>query len=236
MQGDTETMRHNEFNHPALRYLDQWLSKDSVFCDGLAAAQRPRRLNALRQAAAFYRVSRNLRREFDEDERLGPLLTIVDSLSRTDIEDRNPVGGVLKVRDRIREKYGDRGVLSLTTKILWLKFKTPLIIYDGQARTALAANDGDLADYYRRWRTGFQSAEREISLACRSLASVRDYCVDPSALTDNELQQLASQEWFKERVFDTYLWNRGTPSRQKSTPAQPRSVRGTKQSLLSSSR
>jgi hypothetical protein len=207
-------VRHNEFNHSALRYLDQWLSKDRVFCEGLAEATKSKRLDALRNAAAFYGVSRNLRTEFDRDERLGPLLTIVDSLSRTNIEHRDLVGSVLRVRDRIRADYGNRGVLSLTTKVLWLKFKMPLIIYDRRARMALAAKEGDLADYYCRWTIGFESAEPEISRACRSLVNARDYCVDPSAITDDELQEIASQEWFEQRVYDMYLWNRGA-SREK---------------------
>ena len=205
-------MRNHNFKYSALRYLDQWLSRDKYFCSEFRAAARPTRLIALRRAAAFYGVSRNLPKEFDSAERLGPLLSILDSVNRDDFEGGRESTAVLEARRRIAERYGDRGVLSLTTKMLWLKFRTPLVIYDSQARNALGTKAGDLEGYVHIWRKTFEAKHPEISDACESLVTVRDYCLDPGVATAGYIKELAEQRWFQERVLDNYLWNRGRVS------------------------
>lgn len=48
------------FEYSALYYLNQWISKDSDFCEALNGSDETRQLKALKDAAVFYRVARNL--------------------------------------------------------------------------------------------------------------------------------------------------------------------------------
>lgn len=44
----------------SLQYLNQWIIRDSRYCDGLANGSESSKLRALVDAAGFYRISRNL--------------------------------------------------------------------------------------------------------------------------------------------------------------------------------
>jgi hypothetical protein len=56
-----------------------------------------------------------------------------------------------KTSSQISSSYGDRGTLSLTTKFFWLKFRSPIKIYDSQARAALGKKLGDLDGFNDKW-------------------------------------------------------------------------------------
>ena len=58
------------FEYSALYYLNQWISKDSDFCEALNGSDETRQLKALKDAAVFYRVARNLPNAYDKDKNL----------------------------------------------------------------------------------------------------------------------------------------------------------------------
>lgn len=139
------------FKYCALHYLNQWLTHDRKYYDGLSGKDEATKLEALNKAAVFYRVSRNLPDRYDVRKgllRFKPVLDVLDSLSPTNFEGDALLPGILGVRDQISAQYGKRGVLSLTTKFLWLKIRWPIVIYDSKARAAVGAKTGDLADYH----------------------------------------------------------------------------------------
>lgn len=201
------------FKYCALHYLNQWLSKDRVFCEGLAGADQAVKLKTLKAAAVFYGVARNLSERYDVDvglPRYKPVLDILDSLHTYPFRSGSGlVRSVLGVKERISSRYGGKDVLSLATKFLWLKIKSPIIIYDNRARRAVGARSGDLAGYYSRWNKCFVAHEEEIVVACQSLPQVREYCVDTATATPDYVSRVAAKRWFRERVLDTYLWNLG---------------------------
>jgi hypothetical protein len=115
---------------------------------------------------------------------------------------------VLDVIDRTHSSistiYGGRNVLSLTTKFLWLHIKHPVIIYDSQARSALATRAGDIATFYWKWRDRFAEDAAAINDSCHTLPNVVEYSVNPRV--GPEYVSVASTVWFKERVLDNRLW------------------------------
>ncbi len=112
----------------ALYYLNQWLSKDRIFHESLTGIDERVKLEAVAQAAAFYGIARNLRERYDVGvglKRYGPVISILDEQTPTAFEGTALVPWILDVSAKISSQYGGRKTLSLTTKLLWLKFKSP---------------------------------------------------------------------------------------------------------------
>ena len=199
------------FDFSALHYLNQWLTSDCRLCTMLSEGDERAKLKALSKAAAAYRVARNVPKKYDVCcgmPRFKPVLDIIDPLTQADFTgDR--VAAITSIRDRISARYGNRDVSSLTTKFLWLKLKSPIIIYDSQARNALGTKPGDLSDFYSAWESRFASNTHNIDAACRSLVNAKQYAIDTKLATEAYIGDIASQKWFKERVFDVHLWHVG---------------------------
>ncbi len=206
-------MPRANFNYFALHYLNLWLTYDCEFCKALQGHDEARKLTALSNAATFYKVARNLPKACDVGEgtlRYKPVLDVIDALDPSTFQEPRLISSIDRVHNQISEKYRRRRVTSLTTKFLWLKMKSPIIIYDKRARKALGTKP-DLRAYYaewRKWRKQFNSASDEINTACASLPKVTEYSA-PDAPTPQYVEEIASQVWFKERVFDVYLWSKG---------------------------
>jgi hypothetical protein len=201
----------NTFEYCSLHYLNQWLTYDRNYCLALAGTNQEAKLSALKSAGGFYRVARNVPTAFDEKigiNRFQPVLDILDNLSIDQFE-KDPVKKILDIESQISSKYGNRGVLSLTTKFLWLKFKSPILIYDSLARIAVNSTDGDLVGYYKNWAAEFENHEDEIQSVCSKLSNLNLYATDQSIATKEYINIISSNKWFHERVFDIYLWSKG---------------------------
>ena len=200
------------FHYHALRYLDQWLLHDKEYCEGLNNEDPAIRLDALRRAAAFYRVARNLPQRCDSGSgniRYQPVLTVLDATKAAHIRAGSLVEDVQRVATAISTHYEGRGMLSLTSKFLWLKFKTPVIVYDAQARRALGTPEGDLGAYVAGWHECYARHASAIEVAVAGLATVSPFCAKPKIATPDYIGKLATQRWFKERVLDMHLWSAG---------------------------
>jgi hypothetical protein len=201
------------FNYWALHYLNLWLTKDRKFCEALEGHSEAGKLRALAEAAAFYRVARNLPKAHDVDQgfpRYKPVLDVIDALAPIMFQEAHLISSIEEVRSKISKRYGDRGVTSATTKFLWLKMKSPIVIYDSRVRKALGTKPEDIPAYYSRWREQFDSSCNEINAACALLPGVHEYSEVPEVATPQYVEAIASQPWFKERVFDVYLWSVGS--------------------------
>lgn len=203
-------MKHS-WEYFSLHYLDMWLRHDRFYHESLNIGTREEKLISIKKAATYYKVARNLPREHDEEigrARYEPLLEVIDKVSASDFSG-DTVKSIRKVHKRISNAYGDRGVLSITTKLLWLKIRHPIIIYDSQARKALNTVDGDLSGFYEAWRTEFEAHSNAIATVCSKLSSVSKYSCDQTIATSAYVRAISAQPWFQERVFDVYLWHEG---------------------------
>src|SRR5215470_9199346 len=199
------------FKYYALHYLNLWVSQDQGPCEALASNDNEEQLRQIAKAAVAYRIARNLPRRYDKAKglrRYGPVLKVLESLNRTDFRGERLLPSIKKVRDRLSAKYGGHGTLSLTTKFLWLKMQSPIIIYDARVRKALGTPAGDLDAYISRWREEFIQYEQQIRDACASLERVYEFTKNPDVTTRRYIRELTARRWFRERVFDVYLWHR----------------------------
>lgn len=165
------------FEYCSLHYLNQWLTYDMDYCQALANGNKSEKLTALKKAGGFYRVARNFPSEYDEKKGLAryePVLDIIDLLKPDQFEN-NPVKEILEIERRISEKYGNRSILSLSTKFLWIKIRQPILIYDSQARTALGTENGALDTFYEKWHIEFKVNQKEIVEACSKLPDMNKY-------------------------------------------------------------
>jgi len=140
--------------------------------------------------------------------RYKPVLDVIDELDPITFQGLQLIPSIEAIRSRISKSYGNLGVTSLTTKFLWLKMKSPIVIYDSRAMKALNTRKEDIPTYYSMWRKQFNSSYDEINAACASLPKVYEYSAS-DAPTPQSVKEIASQPWFKERVFDVYLWSSG---------------------------
>jgi len=200
----------------SLHYLNMWLKYDRGYYIALKKGSDDEKLSSLKKATHYYKISRNLPSEFDEGKnfpRYKPVLNILESLTRADVIGR-PLDPIIETENRISEVYGGRGTLSLTTKLLWLKMRDPIIIYDKEVRTALGTPDGDLPSYYEAWKQEYKNYEDQISSVCAKLSKISKYSYNN--IPAERIEKLSSKRWFKKRVFDVYLWHKA-PRKKPST-------------------
>ena len=208
--GEDPAMKHS-WEYLSLHYLDMWLSNDRLYHDALNIGTREVKLMSIKNAATYYKVARNLPKEHDEDVgcvRYEPLLNVIDKVRTSDFSG-DTVKSINKVQKMISKAYGNRGVLSITTKFLWLKIRDPIIIYDSQARKALDTEDGDLSAFYEAWRAEFDAHSNAIATACSTLSSFSKYSCDQTIATPAYVRDISAHRWFQERVFDVYFWHKG---------------------------
>lgn len=201
------------FEFCSLHYLELWENNDRNCYKTLQDynSKDDDKLLALKKAGALYGVARNLPTKFDDERRYGHVLDILKEINKEDFE-KDPLKTILAIEKRISEKYGNRGVLSLTTKFLWLKIKQPIIIYDSQTRIALETERGDLKAFYKKWHQEFEAVKSEIEQACKKLENLHLYLPNQREDLKKEIKKISNEAWFHERVFDTYLWYKGLKS------------------------
>ena len=193
-----------------MHYADQWLKRDRRFCEILPDPAA--RLYILSETLKFYGVARCwCKRHKDDDEtRFQPLLDIFDSVSTTAAK---PLGRTQVVKMVITQlqPHTKNEVLSLATKTLWVWFKEPFIIYDGNAAKALGfpypLSHRDSAAYYARWEAAFARAMPDILNACSRLPAQHSWLKHGAKITELELRHLADESFFHKRVFDVFLWS-----------------------------
>lgn len=175
----------------------------------LADGEEENRRSALLEAGAYFRVARNLPSSHETKAgvaRYQLILEILDQLGP--IDHANVVSKVMETECSISKNYGFRKVLSLTTKFMWLKARSPVRIYDRQARLALGTRDGDYQEFNEAFSEFFTAHSRQVTDSCHALRNVVNYSVKPNMTTD-ALEMLTSEAWFQERVVDIYLWHKG---------------------------
>jgi hypothetical protein len=164
---------------------------------------------ALVTMATEYRVIRNFAvGKCDESVRLLSALQALRGLSPP--SETSLVECVESFATKLQEKYGKR-VISAASKILWMRFRSPVIIYDSLASECLAgkaglARDPSYEDFCFAWRRAFEAEAPLIKEACKDLVQIKKFTL-VSELGDSVLQDIVNKPWFMERVFDHALVN-----------------------------
>ena len=205
-------MLDTDFYDSALYYAKEWTRKERGCVDGLASTDPLRRLKALCDAGGYFRISRSLETAYDVGvglPRLKPVLDTLDRVPPESVTDATLDSVVCELRREIGRAYGGRDLLSAATKFLWLRHRDVVVIYDSQARSALNAPSGDYGNYLERWRSEYSRVKPKVIDACERLLQARQL----EDLVRAEVNAHGASEWFKRRVFDVYVWEKGGPDR-----------------------
>lgn len=198
-------MENPSFEKCARNYLGFWLEWDEP-CHSVITnsdASKNEKLCALGRAIWFYRIFYGFHKKFEEGKsRYEPVLCILESTSG--LEDNASAAEIADKThafiDKLHGVYTNKRNISAASKLLWLKFRHPFIIYDEMARAALGAKYHDLCDYYGKWLEQYEQHRGEIESVCASLASKAE---------------VARERWFHERVFDNWIWTKGIAIKTK---------------------
>ncbi|KXI24631.1 hypothetical protein [Photobacterium sanguinicancri] len=203
------------FDYFSLKYLNQWLERDSIFGEQLKSDSLELRLKGFSSACSFYGIARNLPKEFDVDKglrRYEPAVKLLDEFDARSLEQASPkavIDAQLSFEKELSGIYGGDRLVSLVTKILWLRYQTSVVIYDSRAKNTLGFRGDDLAHYTVKWLESYNQYADQITQSCLNLKSVVSYTVNPKLATTEYVSNISNESWFKERVFDMYLWHHG---------------------------
>jgi hypothetical protein len=195
--------------HCSITYAEFWFTIEEGLVAGLKSGSRSERLRALQKAAGYFRVARTLQKKYDIGERLELVLNILDD-GRPACDERDVVAHVFRIRDEVGKQYGDIAPLSAATKFLWLLHRDPYVIYDRQARKALRSPDGDYSQFLERWNEQYAALREQICEISRTLPGRRCFLSCGDLISDQDVAEVAQQEWFWKRIHDIYLWTMGS--------------------------
>ncbi len=209
---------YNEATKPNLQYcaqhyLRQWMTEERSLHEALNSDDRETILQGLSDAVRFFKVARNLPMKYDVSSglrRYEPLLNTFQIFTT----DRSPssadfVAHVDQFQRKLSSLYGRRDLISIASKLLWLRYRDPFIIYDSRVRNAIGVSPGDYPEFVTAWLCHFPHLESKIPEVCRSLPNLLPYFLPYSADAVQVVRTTCSESWFHRRVFDIYLWHIG---------------------------
>jgi hypothetical protein len=206
------TMTMTEIEIAAAHFLDKWVLEEQPIHVALLATSHEQERLALRRAVSYFKVVRNLRRSIEEAlgvPRLEPLRQSLAAVSADDASNERFISATVLCGRTIASQYGGKNYISLASKLLWMKFRHPFVIYDSHVQKALHTSPGDYHAYVEGWHARYSLVEVDIRSACYSLtASLPSLRCGPN-VTDAQVRQIAGEEWFRRRVMDILLWRGG---------------------------
>lgn len=190
----------------ALRYLLLWHQTDSRLHDAMKAEPH---VGDLRAALHNYGVARTFKGIKDHAKASCALQAL------REIDNQPGLSPVEKVEFLMGQfaTHFERANLSAATKLLWLRYRSPFVILDARACTALVElkqkfDKRSYAEYFDAWNAAFNQQKERVIAAADQLATVQPFFAawhpTPTSVLD-----LVRQPWFLERIFDIYLWEKG---------------------------
>lgn len=171
--------------------------------------------------AVYYRVIRTLPDKGEETRLLGAYRALKDirSVSEEDAHDT-----IDRLAETLKEKYGNLAY-SAASKFLWMRFRSPIIIYDQVMSKWLWRHteykDDTTRNYCKFWRTTFDEHLSGVRLACEELLGFRRFTLAAS-IEEDLVSEWVRSRWFEERVFDHAIMNLREPNDiSKRFPVNP---------------
>lgn len=196
----------------ATRLLELWWRDEQPLHAALQNGSPQAQRQALGEAASYFRVVRSLKRSCDvgrRKPRFEPLRLCLSAVTIEHASDSRFVGATIKAAQSIGASYGGRCYLSAASKLLWIKFLQPFVIYDSVVRKHLGTPPGDYRAYVDAWHQQYSTHESAIKKACAALARAKPSSHSLSIVRPASSGQVAGQVWFQRRVLDILIWHRG---------------------------
>lgn len=192
--------------------LERWWLRERPLHIALQSPSRQAQRLALREAASYFTVVRSLRRSFDEGRgmpRLEPLRQCLSRISPAHASEGRFVEATIATARAIASRYGGQNYLSAASKLLWLRFLHPFIIYDSVVRESLGTPRGDYLAYVAAWERRYLTHEDAIASACTRLSRASLTFQPPTGLSETSVKRPLRETWFRRRILDLVIWNGG---------------------------
>ena len=191
------------FEYCALNFLNMYIKEEKDFLVTLTPdnnnIDKAKKLETLYRISVSYSVNRF--KGFNK-EKMNDLFDVFDKVK---LKKSNPADTVIRFSSDIAIIFNSqRNFISMSSKLLWFKFKSPVIIYDKRAKNAINFKSDNYTEFINEWRNQYLKNEAQIKLACNKVAKL-----DKSFLYSDFDRKILSEVWFHERVFDKYLWEVG---------------------------
>lgn len=187
------------FDYFSLKYLILWQNVERPIQRAMSGNPAPAEL---RRAMHSFRIARSFAGIADETKAMSVIQALkgVGKSGATSVEELASI---------FEKKFDHRNV-SAASKLLWMRHRTPFLIYDRNARVALGQLAGtradvDYAGFESAWRAEYSKSALRVAEASGRLLQLDRYF----SHLDEGLDELVNQTWFHERVFDNYLWDMG---------------------------
>lgn len=192
----------------SLKYLLLWYQKERGIHTQMSKKPSP---DGLRKAMSHFRVARSFK-GLGEDVIAQRILDAVRKAG--DASSSSPAERVEQLASAFLEDDDiNKSNLSAATKLLWLTYRRPYVIYDARAVLALKKivpkfAERNYAEYASAWQSAYRKRKGEIALAAAQLPALHPYF---SAWRESatSIERLVQKPWFLERIFDIYLWELG---------------------------
>ena len=196
------------FEFCAFRFWNQWHDEEALHYKAISSTPAD---EDVRAALNYFQVARTFK-GIGKDANVAAYIRGCLIQVRGDATLSTPAEKVEKLTDQLQKKFG-RANVSAASKLLWLSSRDPFIIYDSRADYALRqqfkARFGGYREYASVWRNAYVNHEAAIAKAVEELPKARVFMRTAPPL-DHEILSIARKTWFKERVFDKFLWEIGT--------------------------
>jgi hypothetical protein len=188
----------------AHKFLDLWRVEEALHEAMLGTPSA----NQIRRALKHFRVARTFKGLSD---------AVAEQISKDLVKVSNGREGtysdkVTLLAQRFKNRFGQFN-LSAASKLLWLRNRSPYLIYDARAVNALRCLGNERFDNYtsycEAWQKEYEERSDQISAASHGLLNLPRKYTAAFLLTDGQLTKLVHAKWFRERVFDIYLWEIG---------------------------
>jgi hypothetical protein len=213
-------------NHAALNYLNLWAQTDAEHLERFLEtnARHEDRVAAVHAIASKYRVARGFSKykrlsgtRIDPDKNHAfweEVLLLITAAPEDDCTAVEELAAALGQHGR--SKKGKSKVLrSAASKLLWFAGRYQIRIYDGQALAALGWGPNKRVPYHQfqsAWNAAAQLHAKGLDLAVAQLQNSMQTPINWSAVRPDQetaAGQVMTMSWFRDRVFDQVLWNRG---------------------------
>ena len=199
------------FLYAAHSYLNEWMYRDRGFHEVLAfdkwhETDAAKGRKCLVEMATYYGVIRTLK-VTGEELRLQAAYDKVSEIQPPTVTD-----AAAKVEDLARalESVYGKTPWSAASKFLWMRFRSPIVIYDSIASRWLCKHgtysDDSYENYCKAWLSKYCELEDQIREACAEIVAIKKFTLAYET-PDSELSEWTSSRWFMERVFDHYMLN-----------------------------
>jgi hypothetical protein len=201
-------------------YLEEmWCTQDRQLVREFSA--REVTCEMLHDLCCRYGVARTIPGHIEEIGLEGKYKPFVDMLNkhRETVMTRESVPEIIdKEVANMREKYKGRSLWSAISKAFWMMKQHPVVIYDnfawkGLQKLGLKPGYKTYREYFDAWFTLFERRETKEALddACSWLikSPIALSLLAAGKLTASEFESIAGSKWFRNRVTDMWLCQKG---------------------------